>query len=235
MKTENIVFRAILLKKVSLANDDVILEVFSESHGKVSIFAYKLMKSKKRILEIDFFRLLEFEVQINRAGNFRLKKVHTLKVYHIFSQDYKKLKQGFDVLEHLKKILPEEKPHPHFFVVLIEVFDYLEPEFFNLLILFIKVKILQLDGVMPRFDLIRGDVYLNPESLNFYKDLNLDKNKLHLDEYNVKLIFIENRLRQFLEFLRRSNLKEILDKQDVFWELELERIEKILKKIEKYH
>ncbi len=230
MKTEIFVTKGILLKKIALTNDDVILEIFSEVHGKISLFAHKLLKSKKRIAEIDFFRLLEFEIQKNRTGTFRLKKVHTKKVYHIFSQDYKKLKRGFLILERLEKTLPQEKPHPNFFLILIETLNSITSKNFYLLLIFLKIKNLQIEGLMPRFDLVRGDIYLNPENLNFYKNLEDE-----YSEFNVSAIFVKNILRQFLEFLRRSNLKEVVERQDVLLDLDLESIEKILNNIQEYH
>ncbi len=223
MKPEAQSFKAILLRKTALSNDDVILEVFSCEYGKVSIFASKLTKSKKRAAEIDFFRLLEFEVQRNRSGSLKLRKVSTERVFHIFSQNYQPLKRGFYFLEILGRILPQEEVHENFFEVLFSTWENINIKNYNLLDLFLRVKTLQIQGVFPRFDLIRGDIYLDPIYLNIYES-NTQEN-----------IFIPNILRQFLEFLRRSHLQEVMEKEKIFLELDLDKIDKILRNIEEHH
>jgi len=86
--------RGILLRKTLLSNDDAFVEFFTENYGRLKLSARKLGNSKKRNLEIDFFRLLDLGVFEGRHSK-SLRSVTTTSVFSLFSQNLDISEMGF--------------------------------------------------------------------------------------------------------------------------------------------
>ncbi len=202
-----------------LANDDVLLVFFTKDLGTVSVFASKLARSKKKILEVDFFRLIELELR-SQKEHFKLGSCRTLRVFAAFGNNFKTMESGFEVLEKVHTFFAEQKCDTVFFELLIQGLSVAEIEE---VFCFLRVKCLVYGGFLPRFDVLRGDVYLNPETLDFSV------------EAHPHYIFIENHHRQILEWVRRVHLPEFLEKMDKFNKSDWFAIDNYLKTIEKHH
>jgi len=213
---------AILLRKTSLANDDMVLEFFTAEWGRVSIFAKKFARSKKR-REVDFFRLLELGIFQGRNSK-SLKTATTVSLFHGFEQSFAATEKGFEWLEKLRKNLPEEKPMPNLFQQVIKMFGHFEEQYEQKLDAFFQTKLLASSGVFPHFDQIRSDVFF-------------DLDTSHLSETETsESLKIQNLSRQILEFLRRSTFEEFWAKKEKLPEENFEEIEMVIKNLEQqYH
>ncbi len=186
---------AILLHQTLLSNDDAALEFFTSEWGRITIFARKFASSKKRRAEIDFFRLLELEIFQGRNQR-SLRGVRVVSLFHTFETNYSVSQMGFQWIENLRKILPEEQPNQSFFQQVGEAFGHFEAEHLLAWDLFFRVKCLMKNGMFPHFDVVRDDIYFDPENFHVYK------------EKISGGIFVENLTRQLLEFFRRSTVEE---------------------------
>jgi DNA repair protein RecO len=189
---------AILLKKTGLANDDAILEFLTFELGRISVFAKKFAKSKKRN-EIDFFRVIEIGIFQGRSSK-SLKTATTFSLFHNFSRDFASTQIGFSWLEILRKILPVEEINSDLFKQIIGLFSNFSDKEKDHWDAFFKIKMLNIAGFWPKLDTIRSDIYFDPYS------------KLVSRENFPESIFISNTERQVIEFLRRSDLEVFLDK-----------------------
>ncbi|MCF7831207.1 DNA repair protein RecO [Candidatus Gracilibacteria bacterium] len=214
--------RGILLKKTLLANDDGLLEFFTKEYGKVVLSVKKFSNSKKRAREIDFFRLLELSIFEGRNSK-SLKTVTTTKVFNCFSTDLRSSERGFMWLERLRQILPEERPSSILFETVESIFKETTPEFIISFDLFFRSVILNSLGLLTRFDQERGDVWFNVQNFEFF---------LQETPGSVK---ISNTARQLLEFLRRANFPEFMDKKDNLPEDYFAEVDKVLMAIEEFH
>ena len=212
----------ILLKKIMLANDDALLEFFTDQWGTIVILAPKFSKSKKRA-EIDFFRLLELNIFQGRKSK-RLKEAQTLTLFPGFTKSYEASEQGYEWLQRIKKNFPEEKSASQdFFKELVQIFHHYEEETSLLLDVFLRLKLLNTSGLIPRFDQVRGDTYFDPIKGQFFETA------------PPATIFLPNLTRQMLEFFRRSNLAELLAKQDKLPLDDLPDLQNLMEQIENYH
>ena len=191
---------SVLLKKIVLANDDAILEFLTLDFGKISVFAKKFAKSKKRN-DIDFFRIIELEIFQGRNSK-SLRSATTNMVFHNFSRDFSSMKIGFSWIEVLRKILPEEEIDMDLFKKIIEMFSHFSVEEKNYWDAFFKIKMLDIGGFWPKLDSIRSDLYFDPYS----KSVSVARNSFSEE------IFISNIERQSIEFMRRSDLDVFLEK-----------------------
>ncbi|NJP03722.1 hypothetical protein HC823_00330 [Candidatus Gracilibacteria bacterium] len=76
------------------------------------------------------------------------------------------------------------------------------------------------NGMLPHFDLLRSDIYFDPESGHIYKD-----------EISGG-IFIENLTRQLLEFLRRTTVEECALKMNKLPKERLRLVQEIVSAME---
>ncbi len=205
-----------------MANDDAALEFFTSEFGRVSIFVKKLAKSKTKNPEIDFFRLLELVTFEGRSSK-SLNEVSTVSFFQPFEQSYEATQKGFQWLEKLSKILPEEKPLPDFFAEIVKFLEGIDPESLDKYDAFFRMKVLDFSGVVPRFDQIQSDVYFNAENCTFHRK----------PKYNLKKI--TNLSRQILEFLRRSDFAAFQEKRNKLPDENFEEVIGIIAEIEKWH
>lgn len=212
----------ILLRKVFLANDDAILEFFTNSFGKMSFFVPKFARSKKKVCEVDFFRLIELEIFKGRNSN-RIKNVKAISFFHGFDSTYSMNQKGFFWLELLGKILAKEKVVPEFFSETVNFLGHLEASNQQKMEAFFWVKIFVKLGVFPRFDQIQSAVYFNPEKALFSS------------EKKINTLKISNLSRQILEFLRRSTFEEFFEKKEKLASENFSEIEMVLFEFKKYH
>lgn len=212
----------ILLRKILLSNDDALLEFFTNDFGKTSFFIPKFARSKKKVCEIDFFRLIELEIFKGRNSN-RIKNVKAISFFHGFDSSYSINEKGFFWLEILDKILAKEKIVPDFFSEIVNFFGHLDESNQQKMEAFFWVKVFVKLGVFPRFDQIRSMVYFNPSMGLFFP------------EKQKNTVEISNLSRQILEFLRRSNFEEFFEKKEKLASENFIEIEKVLFEFKKYH
>lgn len=212
----------ILLKKTWLANDDAVLDLFTAELGRVAVFAGKLARSKKRQLELDFFRLLEVELEEGKSS-YRLRSVSTQLWFGRLSSDYTLSKNAFQVFDNLRVILPEEKALPDFFSLSCEVLSGATAQTGALWFAFWEVKALEASGVCPRFDLVRGDMWWGFESFECF------------DTEITNGVHVPNEVRQLLEFLRRASLVTFSEKVESLPKPLGEAALVILQKMSEYH
>ena len=206
-----------------MANDDGVLDFFTSDFGKITCFVPKLARSKKKAGELDFFRLLELEIFQGRNSK-RLTSVSTQSIFHGFEKSYKASEIGFEWLEILRKILPEDKPESLFFRDVISVLghcDNNENEMF--LESFFWVKVFCFMGMFPRFDRVQNDVWIDLEHFHFFST------------EETGMVFIDNVSRQVLEFLRRSDFEQFWEKRMNLPTNSASIVENILKKIKQLH
>lgn len=214
--------KGILLKKTLLANDDGLLEFFTKEYGKVVLSVKKFSNSKKRAAEIDFFRLLDLTIFEGRNSK-SLKTVTTTKVFNCFSTNLKTSERGFMWLEKLRQILPEERTSSILFETVESIFKETTPEFIIPFDLFFRSVILNSLGLLTRFDQERGAVWFNVQNFEFF-----------LQE-TLGTIKISNTARQLLEFLRRANFAEFMDKKDNLPQEYFAEVDRVLNDIEEFH
>jgi len=219
---ETINTKGILLKITWLANDDAVLDFFTEDVGRVPVFVSKLARSKKRQLELDFFRLLELGLD-NRRGQYKLKSVTTLRWFGALQSDYTITQNVFRTLESFRVILPEEKDLPAFYDLSINILSTINAENANCLLALWEVAALECSGVCPRFDSLRGDVWWQFESFELF------------DQKVPHSIEVPHLVRQVLEFLRRSDLNTIIEKSSALPQKELKQALKILQEVALHH
>lgn len=187
----------ILLKKTLLANDDGILEFFTSDFGRMSIFIKKLAKSPKKLQEIDFFRLLELIIFEGRNSK-TLRTINTISLFHTFEKNYRLNEIGFQWLEKLHYILPEDKPCNMFFKGMIKLFSHVEETNIEALDMFFYAKCLAFSGLYPS-NLKTSPTITQPitktlESLRIYHLEDFLKNINHFSSQDIsqaKTIFHE--------------------------------------------
>lgn len=212
----------ILLKKTWLANDDAVLDIFTAKLGRVAVFAGKLARSKKRQLELDFFRLLEIDLEEGKSS-YRLRSVSTQLWFGRLSSEYTLSKNAFQVFENLRAILPEEKALPEFFSLSCTVLSAATAQTGSLWLAFWEVKALEASGVCPRFDSVRGDMWWEFESFECF------------DTEIVNGVYVPHDVRQLLEFLRRTPLTNFAEKVETLPKALGEAALSILQKMSEYH
>ncbi len=188
---------ALLLKKTPFANDDTLLEFFTEKWGRISVFAKQFARSKKRS-ELDFFRLLEIEVFQGRQSK-SLQSVQTLQLFPFFESNLRVNEIGWKWISLLITILPSEQEDSDLFKEIFLWFSLLNSasaEWANMAFYF---RMLQLAGDCPRFDTLRESCFFDPY------------NKTLVCQKDSQCIFLSNEARQVCEFLRRST-------PDIFYE-----------------
>lgn len=156
----------ILLRKTLLGNDDALLEFFTPDEGKITLGVKAFGRSKKRQSEIDFFRLLDLGIFQGRNSK-SLKSATTTKLFHGFDTSLEMNGLGFDWLEKLQRVVPEEKPTPRFFEFTKLFFAAVTPDNYKGADLYFRLKILQWLGILSDFE---SDSSLSPSSvkiLNF--------------------------------------------------------------------
>jgi DNA repair protein RecO len=181
---------AILLGQTSLANDDVILEFFTSKWGRISVFAKKFSRSKKRA-EIDFFRLIEIEIfQGRNSKSLRSATTETLFSEFEFSLETNTI--GWNWIKRLRDTMPEERPEEAFFSEVLTWFGIFEKENAQSYDSAFRIRLLQHTGDCPRFDTVRDACWFDP----FSKKFSIEK--------QTNWIYISNTARQICEFCRRS-------------------------------
>lgn len=214
--------QALLLRKVLLPNDDGILECFTAEFGRVSIFCSKLARSKQKIAEIDFFRLLEIEM-IEGRSHYKLRSVRTRHCFSQFQADYDLMERGFAWLELIRSKTPEQKSDPMLFQNLIGVFGHVDRQNFEAFENFLRFKTLQGPNSIPRFDQIQDDVYFCPQNFVFSR------------EQFSNSLYIKNLCRQILELLRRSDYRDFSQKIEKLPASEQREVSQVIDEIEKWH
>ncbi len=214
--------QGILLKETPLANDDVILEIFTLDLGRVSVFVSKLQRSKKKRSEIDFFRLMALEIEA-KNHSYKLKNVHTKKVFHVFGQNYELINQGFSFLQRLQKVLPEAKPLESFFILVCHVFETLNLENKEVYWAYLRIQLLIFSGIMPRFDIVRESTFFDPSHMAF------------TSQENENFCHLTNESRQVIEFLRRLQFSELFFEYKKVLDKDFSEVNSLLQRVEEFH
>ncbi|MCF7812666.1 DNA repair protein RecO [Candidatus Gracilibacteria bacterium] len=175
----------ILLRKTLLGNDDALLEFFTKDLGRVTLGVRKFGRSKKRMAEIDFFRLLEIEIFEGR-NNKSLKDATCTQVFHGFEKNWRINKLGFEWLARLREILPEEKTAPNLFRMTHELFAGVKAEDADWLDLYFRVKILSYQGALPSSSKSEEEEILSFLEQNDFQTF--EKNKSHLPAAEIPRI-----------------------------------------------
>ena len=196
-----------LLQKVPLANDDALLTFMSQDLGKVKVFASKLQRSKKKNAELDYFRWLELNL-VRPKQNYKLSGVKTLQDYSINLKSYERMEFGFTALNLVARFCPEEKVFPEIIQLLHEHMT-LESLPLPVSRVYFLTKLLWFNGILPRFDMVRGDVWVHPVTLVF------------TESEQVEAIPLSNIQRQTLEWIRRHDATELVLTYDKFAEHDL--------------
>ncbi len=213
----------LLLKKTNLPNDDAFLDVFTKEHGRIQISVRKLANSRKKNAEIDFFRFLLFGVEKTRTGNYVLRTVEALQVFSNMSSAHALLKRGFVWLECIRRSGIDSEGDESVFQTCLHCFERASVLNMKAWDVYIRIFILDKAGLFVRFDSVRGDVYFDVSHFAFLKTQKADT------------IFIPNRIRQIIEFVRREDIILFEEKHHQFQDDEWNAIQDIVKVIEEYH
>lgn len=145
--TKNQTLQGILLSKTALADDDMLLHVFSPEHGLVPVFARKLARSQKKIREIDFFRIIEFNLFQGRSS-YSLRGARTVRMFSQFSTSYKCLETGFNWKKRLTHIVPEGESAQQFFTEIEDIFHHYETSTSKLWDAIFRIRCLAFMGLL---------------------------------------------------------------------------------------
>lgn len=206
----------VLVKQTDLANDDAILEFFTDKLGLVTVFVKKFNRSQKRKAEIDFFRLLELELFRGRSS-YSLRGARTHTVFHALKTNYRTMEMGFQCLKMFEQTLAHEKVVSEFFTQILDIWTHFTAEDTERWLAFFGVKCLQAKGECPHLDQIRGEMYY---------DL-VQKKSLSMPTPHT--VHLSNLDRQVFEFLRRSRVDEFEEKMA---KLPLDSVQNLLPFIE---
>lgn len=201
-----------------LPSGDAFLKFFTREEGLVSIMCRKFGVSKKRKQHLDFFRLLELEVTAKNV-----LRTADVKFIHESFVDYSSMEMGYRWLDKISKTMPEGKVSENLFEVLNHVLADLNNENRFICDVYFVLHLLEESGHVQRFDAVRTGSYFIPSTFSFS------------ESESPGSLFLPNKVRQFLEFVRRSSLEEILDKKEVFEEDLLICAQNILKALEESH
>lgn len=221
MDTRFLTTKGWLLQKVPLANDDCALTFLTETHGKMTVFASKLQRSKKKAAELDYFRWLELELT-QPKNSFKLSSVKTITDFSPYLTNYERLEFGFEALGLVRHFCPEEKRAPEVVQLLHEVLT-MKPISLAVVNVFFSTKLLWFNGVLPRFDLIREAVWVNPATL------------LVTLEPQTRAHALNNHQRQILEWIRRTSAEELIEKCEQFKPEDLKVLQSFLLEVLKNH
>ncbi len=116
MKTlKHAVDRGIVLKKHRLPNQNVSLTFFSESSGKMYIFAYGVRNIKsRRLSHLETGNYLSISYR-NEDGRIYLSETELVYGYSKIKEDSHRLQKMYVALQFLQKILPENEPEEQIF------------------------------------------------------------------------------------------------------------------------
>lgn len=211
---------ALLLKQTLLANDDAILEFFTSKWGKVSIFAKKFARSKKRA-EIDFFRLLEIDIFQGRNSK-SLQSATTITLFTEFESSLESNTIGWNWIKRLRDTMPEERPDEILFSEIITWCGIFEKEKAQLYDSAFRLRLLQYTGDCPRFDTLRSSCWFDPSTKTF-----------SLEE-KTNWIYLSNTARQICEFYRRSSPSLFEEKRKNIPQEETLSVQSVISGIEKF-
>ena len=212
----------LLLKKTLLANDDAVLDFFTGQEGRVSCFVARFARSKKKAQEVDFFRLLELELTKKRTSC-KLKGVTTLHYFPQFDKSYRVNQGGFEILSTLISNTVADKSDPVFFKNVVQILGHLKPDNLAILRGFFEIKLFDYQGILPRFDTLRGDVYLD-----LFQFVFSSKNR-------PNAVFIPQLERQVIELMRRSDFETFQAKLPNLDPEVLGRVVAIIQKMRECH
>ena len=212
-----------LLSITPLTSNDAMLTFYTQKHGKVSCFSKGFQNSRKKKLEIDYFRLLEIDLFQGR-NNFQLRSVRTIAVFHEFSKNYKTHQWGFQLLQKIQKISPELHADPDFWKIMSDILAHYEEKHEQVYTAYLFSQLLLYLGLLPRFDLIRSDVFICSLS-----------GRTSLQKIKNSDIFISNTSRQVLEFFRRTSPGVLQQKIQNIPESNTQEVLHILWKIWKFN
>ncbi|MCF7846948.1 MAG: recombination protein O N-terminal domain-containing protein [Candidatus Gracilibacteria bacterium] len=209
---------ALLLRRTVLANDDAVLEFFTQKWGKISLFVKKFSRSKKRA-DLDFFRLLELEIFQGRQSR-SLRDVSTKRIFPAFLKSYAASEMGFGWLERFSQKFEEAPPPAEVFPVLEQIFGALDPAQLPLFDALFCLRLLDWRGQCPQLDRVRGNCFFSPET-----------QKVSADDFTGAEL-LSNRDRQRFEFLRRTPVADILKKQKTLAAEDFSQVQALVHRIE---
>lgn len=151
---------ALLLRKVLLANDDAILDLFTAEGGRRSVFVKGLGKSKKKAIELDYLRLLDVTMAEGRSKKLSLRSVRAEYIFQGFGGSLTLLKQGFYWLERLRDCIAEDYHAGDMFEEVCRIFARVTPETIAPWDVCLRLKILRHQGLLPS-----RPEYLTPENI----------------------------------------------------------------------
>lgn len=192
---------AFLLRQIVLPNDDVILELLTSDDQKISVFANKLARSKKRRAEIDFFRVLEVVVQQTKSS-WRLKSVQTVRVFGGCQQTYQVSTTCFDWLKELYLVLPSEKNSPGVFQLLLDIVGYVSVDTLVAADAFFQGQILRKLGMFPSLNLEPEIQWFDPVHFQL------------IDQPNNESLEMSLLLRKYLLFVSKCSFDQLAAKQE---------------------
>ncbi len=213
--------RGWLLQKIPLANDDTLLTFLTAEQGKIKVFGSKLQRSKKKAAELDYFRWLELELA-QPKNSLKLKQVKTLNDFSPYLASYERMQFGFEALEHTTTFCPEEKTVPEVVQLLHEVWT-MQSMPLRVIEVFFYTKLMWHSGVLPRFDSVRSAIWVHPVTLVFTL------------EPQTGALSLTNQQRQILEWFRRVEASDLVDKYEQFSEHDLVILQAFLITVIKNH
>jgi len=212
---------ALLLQTIDLPGDDVILSLYTRDLGRISVFASKLQRSKKRLREIDFFRVLSVNLS-KRGSSYVLKDVKTLRCFSVFSSDLELMEKGFNWIDIIRRV-PEESADISLFDNIIGSFIAVDARSVEVIELFLRFKIFQSPNTVPRFDQIKETVYFCPQNFQF-----------SVSSFPGAYL-LKNNERQFFEFLRRYEIRDVIDSLDRLPRTSCKRLMEVVEAMERWH
>ena len=201
-----------------LPSGDAFLKFFTREEGLVSLMCRKFGVSKKRKQHLDFFRLLELEVTTKNV-----LRTADVKFIHESFTDYSAMEMGYGWLGKIAKTMPEGKMCEDLFRVFTQLLEQVDGDNKFICDVYFRLHLLEESGHVQRFDAIRTDSYFIPSTFSF-SETELPRS-----------LFLPNKVRQFLEFVRRSSLEEILEKEEMFEKDLLLCAQNILSALEESH
>ncbi|OGH02421.1 MAG: DNA repair protein RecO [Candidatus Levybacteria bacterium RIFCSPHIGHO2_01_FULL_37_17] len=122
-KTEGIV-----IKRISLAEADRIVTIFSKTHGKISVFAKGVRKiTSRRSPHIELLNYSKFSLHKGK-NMFTLSEAESIHNFHFLKKDLKKVSVAYHVCELIDSLCAENEHSPQVFELLKLTLEKVEKE-----------------------------------------------------------------------------------------------------------
>lgn len=142
--------KAIIIKIRDFSENDVIVDLFTFSSGKITAIAKGAKSPKSKVSSAsNLFLYGEFELYIGKKWN-RINSLEVINSFYYIREDIEKLSYGSYFLELVESSIVEKKSEKELFVLLLKTLDSLKNKNYLFLKVLFEFKLLTNLGYKPR-------------------------------------------------------------------------------------